>query len=385
MSHKRNLSAALALLAALGVATMATAEEAKKAKPAAKAKSASQKAAAPAKAEKPGTPTLTIVEPLKDFGTVPRGQKLDADFIIKNTGTADLMLISVQPGCGCTVADYDKVIKPGMSGKVRAHVDTTAFTGPISKPVTIQTNDPNTPTSQLTIHAVVKPYVEAYPAGFVRYIMIQGDVQTQSIKLYSEEDEPFKIVSIEIPDAIKEYVKVTSKLIEEPTELVQGGKQGQAQYKLDITLGGPTSQVGPLSEKIKIVTNSKNQPEYSISVTGVVRPSISVSQSLVNFGEVAPADAEASRSVVVKSNDKAAAATFQVTRVESSIPKVITAEMAKTDRPGEYEVRLRVAKDAKPGDLDGSVTIYTSDKINPVVTLPIKGTIKKPATVGAVN
>lgn len=385
MSHKRNLSAALALLAALGVATMATAEEAKKAKPAAKAKSASQKAAAPAKAEKPGTPTLTIVEPLKDFGTVPRGQKLDADFIIKNTGTADLMLISVQPGCGCTVADYDKVIKPGMSGKVRAHVDTTAFTGPISKPVTIQTNDPNTPTSQLTIHAVVKPYVEAYPAGFVRYIMIQGDVQTQSIKLFSEEDEPFKIVSIEIPDAIKEYVKVTSKLIEEPTELVQGGKQGQAQYKLDITLGGPTSQVGPLSEKIKIVTNSKNQPEYSISVTGVVRPSISVSQSLVNFGEVAPADAEASRSVVVKSNDKAAAATFQVTRVESSIPKVITAEMAKTDRPGEYEVRLRVAKDAKPGDLDGSVTIYTSDKINPVVTLPIKGTIKKPATVGAVN
>lgn len=383
MSHKRNLSAALALAAAFGVVTMATAEE--KAKPAAKTKSASQKAAAPAKAKKPGTPILTIVEPLKDFGTVPRGQKLDADFIIKNTGTADLMLISVQPGCGCTVADYDKVIKPGMSGRVRAHVDTTAFTGPISKPVTIQTNDPNTPTSQLTIHAVVKPYVEAYPAGFVRYVMVQGDIQTQSIKLFSEEDEPFKIVSIEIPDAIKEYVKVTSKLIEEPTELVQGGKQGQAQYKLDITLGGPTTQVGPLSEKIKIVTNSKHQPEYLISVTGVVRPSISVSQSLVNFGEVAPADAAASRSVVVKSNDKAGAAAFQVTRVESSIPKMITAEMAKTDTPGEYEVRLRVAKDAKPGDLDGSVMIYTSDKINPVVTLPIKGTIKKPATVGAVN
>lgn len=384
MSHKRNLSAALALAVAFGVATMATAEE--KAKPAAKAKSASQKAAAPAKAEKAGTPILTIVEPLKDFGTVPRGQKLDADFIIKNTGTADLMLISVQPGCGCTVAEYDKVIKPGMSGKIRAHVDTTAFTGPISKPVTIQTNDPNTPTSQLTIHAIVKPYVEAYPAGFVRYVMVQGDVQTQSIKLFSEEDEPFKIVSIEIPDAIKEYVKVTSKLIEEPTELVQGGKQGQAQYKLDITLGGLTTQVGPLSEKIKIVTNSKHQPEYLISVTGVVRPSISVSpQSLVNFGEVAPADAEASRSVVVKSNDKAAAAAFQVTRVESSIPKVITVEVVKTDTPGEYEVKLRVAKDAKPGDLDGSVTIYTSDKINPVVTLPIKGTIKKPATVGTVN
>ena len=91
-------------------------------------------------------PRLTLVEPLKDFGTVPKGTKIDWSFEVKNTGTSDLEIISAKPTCGCTVADFDKVIKPGQTGKVTAHVDTTAFAGPISKTVTLETNDPSTPT-----------------------------------------------------------------------------------------------------------------------------------------------------------------------------------------------------------------------------------------------
>jgi hypothetical protein len=47
-----------------------------------------------------------------------------------------------------------------------------------------------------------------------------------------------------------------------------------------------------------------------------------------------------------------------------------------TDRPGEFSVTLQVAKNAKPGALDGNVTIYTSDKAKPTVIVPVKGTIK---------
>src|SRR6185503_11183384 len=110
-------------------------------------------------------PRLTLVEPLKDFGTVAKGEKLEWAFQVKNTGTTDLEIIAAKPTCGCTVADFDKVIKPGQTGKVTAAVDTTAFNGPITKAVTLETNDPTAPTAQVTISAVVKPYVEAYPAG----------------------------------------------------------------------------------------------------------------------------------------------------------------------------------------------------------------------------
>jgi hypothetical protein len=333
--------------------------------------SAQEKSETAAKApEKAGR--LTIVEPVKEYGEVPKGDKLDWSFVIKNTGDGDLQILAAKPGCGCTVADFDKVIKPGQTGKVTAHVDTTAFAGPISKTVSIETSDPMTPEATLTIHATVKPFVEAFPAGFVRFNMLLGDAETQSITLYSDEEEPFEITHIDVPG---DYVKVVPHKIEDPNSRVQAGRANQNQYRLDITVGGPDAKIGPLADKIHIATNSKHQPDYFVSVTGVVRPTFRVEPTTVNFGEVAPTDPAATRGVILRSNSLKTPEMFNVTKAETSIPGV-TANVKPTDHKGEYEVTLQVAKDAKPGDLDGTVKIYTNDKINPVVTLPVKGVVK---------
>jgi hypothetical protein len=327
--------------------------------------------AEPKEAEK--APRLTIIDPVKDFGVVPKGEKLDWSFAIKNTGNADLQIIAAKPGCGCTVADFDKLIKPGETGKINAHVDTTNFAGPIAKGVTVETNDPNTPTSQLTIHAIVKPFVEAYPAGFVRFNMLQGDTETQSVTFYSEEDDPFQIVKVEVP---ADYVKASFKKIENDADMAQGvGRPGQNQYKLDITVGGPDAKIGPLADKVHIVTNSKHQPEYWVSVTGVIRPTIRVEPQGINFGEITANDSAATRVVMLKSNDLKTPDRFVVTKAETSTP-LVGASVKPTPNKGEYEVTLQIAKNAKPGDIDGQVKIYTSDKINPIVTVPIKGTVK---------
>jgi hypothetical protein len=334
----------------------------------------------PAAAASGKAPRLTIVEPVRDFGTVAKGEKLNWAFLVKNTGDADLEIIAARPGCGCTVADFDKVIKPGQTGKVSASVDTTAFAGPIAKPVTIETNDPTTPTAQLTIHAVVKPFVEAHPAGFVRFNLLQGDKETQSVTLYSEEEEPFQVVKVEIPSdetgKVKDWIQVTSSKIEDANQLAPGvGRPGQAQYRLDFTVGGNNTKLGPIAEKVRVVTNSKHQPEYLISVTGVVRPTFRVEPSIVNFGEVAPSDLAATRTIKVRTNNLKTPDSFVVARAESSLSKVTTA-LKPTENKGEYELTLQVAKDATPGDLDGTVKVFTSDKINPTVTIPVKGPIK---------
>jgi len=358
-------------LASMLTASLTMAETAKKATTA----KSDAKAAAAVKEEK--APRLTIVEPVKDYGTVPKGDKLDWAFVVKNTGNADLEIIAAKPGCGCTVADFDKVIKPGQTGKVTAHVDTTAFAGPIAKSVSLETNDPSTPTAQLTIHAVVKPYVEAYPAGFVRYNLLQGDASTQSLTLYSEEDDPFEIVKIDAPS---EWVKVDYKKIEDPAQLASGvGKPGQAQYKVDITVGGPDAKIGPIADKIHIATNSKHQPDYFVSVTGVVRPTYRVDPVNVNFGEVSSDDTAATRTVLLHSNNLQDPGTFVVTKAESTIPGV-TAAVKPGAAKGDYEVTLQVAKNAKAGDLDGQVKIYTNDKVTPIVNVPVKGTVKSAAS-----
>ncbi|GAC1432908.1 MAG: hypothetical protein NVSMB68_05370 [Thermoanaerobaculia bacterium] len=354
---KRIVITALALLVSLSSAFAAEETKAKKSNA--------------AKSEK--APHLLIVEPVKDFGTIPKGDKLDWSFILKNTGNADLEIIAARPACGCTVADFDKVIKPGQTGKVTAHVDTTNFAGPIAKAVTLDTNDPTTPSAQITIHAVVKPYVEAHPAGFVRFNMLQGDTGTQTVTLYSAETEPLEIVKVESPAP---WIKVETKKIEDAAQLVPNvGRPGQNQYRVNISAGGNDAKIGPLAEKVHIVTNSKHSPDYWISVSGVIRPTFRVEPSGVNFGEVTATDSAATRSVVLRSNNLKAPDTFVVNKVESAVPGV-TANVKPTQNKGEYEVTLQVAPTAKPGDVDGNVTIYTNDKVTPVVTVPVKGTIK---------
>jgi hypothetical protein len=328
-------------------------------------------------------PRLTLTAPVKDFGTVPKGQKLDWSFEVRNTGTTDLEILAAKPACGCTVADFDKVIKPGQTGKVTAHVDTTTFAGPIAKAVTLETNDASTPNAQLTITAVVKPYVEAFPAGFVRYNILQGDAEKQTLTLFSEDEAPFEIVKIESP---QDWIKVDYKKAEATDINKNLGRTGQNQYKLDITVGGPDTRIGPLAEKIHIVTNSKYQPDYWVSVAGVIRPTFRVEPTDVNFGEVAPTDSAATRTIILRSNDLKTPGKFVVDKAESGIAGV-SATVKPTAKQGEYEVTLQVGKDAKVGALNGSVLVHTNDSVKPVVTIPVKGTVKaaQAASTGAAS
>jgi hypothetical protein len=385
MSSKRILVVMIAVLVALTASFTFAADQPAKAKKTAAPQA--KKAETAKEADK--APRLTIVEPVKDYGTIAKGEKLDWSFLVKNTGDSDLQIIAAKPGCGCTVADFDKVIKPGETGKVTAHVDTTAFAGPIAKTVTLETNDPTTPTSQLTIHAVVKPYVEAFPAGFVRFNMLQGDADTQSVMLYSEEDEPFQVTKVEVPIDPKtnepvKWVKTTFEKVAEADKAPNVGRPGQDQYKVNITVGGPDANVGMLAEKVHIYTNSKHQPEYLVSISGVVRPTFRVEPSMLNFGEVTPNDVSATRMVMLHSNNLKAPESFVVSKAESSVPAMVTTSVKPGANKGEYEVTLQIAKDAKPGEVDGAVTIYTNDKVNPVVTIPMKATIKA-ATPAAVS
>src|SRR4051794_12538343 len=304
MSSKRILVVMIAVLVALTASLSFAADQPAKAKKTAAPEA--KKAEAAKEAEK--SPRLTIVEPVKDYGTIAKGEKLDWSFVIKNTGDTDLQIIAAKPGCGCTVADFDKVIKPGETGKVTAHVDTTAFAGPIAKTVTLETNDPTTPTSQLTIHAIVKPYVEAFPAGFVRFNLLQGEADSQSVMLYSEEDEPFQVTKIELPvdpttnEPVK-WIKTTFDKVADADKAPNVGRPGQDQYKVNITVGGMNTKVGTLAEKVHIYTNSKHQPDYFVSIAGVVRPTFRVEPTALNFGEVTPNDVAATRMVMLHSNN----------------------------------------------------------------------------------
>ena len=77
----------------------------------------------------------------KSMGTVTEGGILKINYRFKNIGSKPLVIQKVQPGCGCTVADYPKEpIAPGQEGEITAGFDTKGREGVQKKNITVFAN-----------------------------------------------------------------------------------------------------------------------------------------------------------------------------------------------------------------------------------------------------
>jgi hypothetical protein len=219
-------------------------------------------AQAPAKADTASGPKLVIPEDKKDVGTVPKGEPIKYTYILKNTGKADLHVTDVKPSCGCTVPEFDKVIKPGAEGKVTLTVDTKNFSGPISKTALLLTDDPSTPQATLFLTAIVKPFVEALPYGFFRIQGLSGEASSSEVVLVSDDAE-FKPSKIETPNS---FLRASVTPVPEK-ELIKDKNANQ--WKITLTAAADAPE-GILGGMVKVTTGVKKQPEIEITVSGFV-------------------------------------------------------------------------------------------------------------------
>ncbi|WP_447640509.1 MULTISPECIES: DUF1573 domain-containing protein [Chitinophagaceae] len=96
------------------------------------------------------TSTYTQVQFLdssQNFGTVKKGEQVKLKYTVRNTGAYPLYIVSVQPSCGCTVADYTKgAILPSKEGYINATFDSNHGTaGTVHKSIIVTTNSKNNP------------------------------------------------------------------------------------------------------------------------------------------------------------------------------------------------------------------------------------------------
>lgn len=348
-SLTRLLAAGSATLLVLATATPAVAQG-----------TAAPSNAAPAAA----APKAVLPIDKKDVGTVAKGEVINQAFVIKNAGTADLVITDVKPSCGCTISEYDRVIKPGAEGKIALKIETKQFSGPIAKTALVLTNDPSM--SQLTLHvaAYVKPYVETYPYGFFRLQALTGDTATSDMILGSD-DPAFAPTKIEVP-----YKFLKTTLVELPAKEHVAGK-GAKQYKLTLS-NAPDSPEGLLSGYVKLQTGVPKQPEVELAISGYIKPTVTVTPGMINFGNFDPKGEAVRRNIMVIDNVPQRQ-DFAVTKAETTVPG-ISASVVPIDK-GRIRVDLVVDDKIKKGVFEGELEIRTTDKAKSDVKIPIRGVI----------
>lgn len=227
-------------------------------------------APAPAAAAPTGPQPKAVVDELTfNAGDVAKGDVINHDFMVKNTGKSDLMILAVKPACGCTAPDWTKIVPPGGTGKITLKVDTARFKGPISKTATVTTNDADLATFRLTVNASVTTYIDLLPADTATFRHYRGEDKKEEITIHSNEKGDFQVKDVKVTgDGIKyALAKATD---------------GTNDYKLSVFLD-PTAPIGTVNGSLKLMTNSAKEPEVSVQVRGTVLGQISVSPSSLYF------------------------------------------------------------------------------------------------------
>lgn len=85
---------------------------------------------------------ITFPKAEHDFGTIKEvNGKVTYTFVLKNTGTAPLVITRVVSACGCTTPQYDKEpIAPGAEGKVVVSFDPAGRPGQFVKTIAVYSN-----------------------------------------------------------------------------------------------------------------------------------------------------------------------------------------------------------------------------------------------------
>ncbi len=97
-------------------------------------------------------PKLLVEEPTFDFGKRESGEKVTHAFILRNVGTAPLIITKVTPINGETVAKtLNLKIAPGEQAELNVTLDLTRQKGRKIRQILVQSNDPSLPVLRLAV------------------------------------------------------------------------------------------------------------------------------------------------------------------------------------------------------------------------------------------
>ena len=313
-----------------------------------------------------GGPRMVVPEKVIDIGQVAQGELAEVVFKIRNEGDATLNINAVRPTCSCTVSEYDKEIKAGKSGSITAKLDTRDFSGPISKSILVMTSDPITAAVTLIIKADVKPYVEILPRPLLRFNTLQKEGASEKLTVVSlDSQKNFKVLKAESSSSF-----LTSEIRKlSGADLVKG--HPEQQYEITVTVGDD-APIGPLQDELIIHTNHEKAKQIRVKVYGVVRPVLQIEPAQLQFGPV-QASAGPGRHLIVVNRRPSAPIEITSAVIDDPAFDVSVATVAEGKR---YQVTVMVKKDAEKGSHDAKLTLSTTDKDFPSMTVPVRASIR---------
>ncbi len=237
-----------------------------------------------------GEPRAVVDSVVYDFGVLDEHASGSHDFVIRNEGTAPLVIEEGSGTCRCTTSVVNRrVVEPGEETVVTVQFNLKGHSGPYSEWTSVFTNDPRNPRIVFTIQGKVVKAIQAVPSELVLTRVPAGQSASAEFRLVGFRSTPLEIVDFEWSDSsLANYFDLELEKLS-PGELADHeGASGGVLGKLVLKPGLP---LGSFSQQLKFRTNYPEAPEIELPIRGTVAAEISVvsrgwdeSRSLLRLG-----------------------------------------------------------------------------------------------------
>ncbi len=197
-----------------------------------------------------------------DFGPVPRGAKVQHDFILTNRLGEAITIVNIRASCGCTSGKASaSQVPPGQAAIVEAEMDTRNFVGPKATAlfVTVRTAGGREAEVRLGVSSTILSDVVLNPGTIDFGTVARGQTPTQTLT----------IDRVGMPDWRAERMVSASRSIHAAlVETVR--KASSVSYTLTVTLK-PEAPAGLIRDEIRILTNDPETASILVLVSAQVR------------------------------------------------------------------------------------------------------------------
>jgi len=329
------------------------------ASPSAARDSKTAKEALPSPSVTSGSPTAAFSEARFDFGKVLSGAMVEHEFVLRNHGSAPVVIEKVSMTTPLLVTQMPHAVAPGSEDKIHFKLDTANLDGKFEGAILVSLNDPARPEVRLSFSGLIIQPIELSPRPAFFIAGRRGQRNQAVIEIVNHESAPLRIEKIDHP---KE--RFTTKL-----ETVKPGQR----YSLTLALK-PNGPAGRASVAILIRTSSKRKPVLRVAANTYLYERVHTFPDVVDFGTLRTGDRDPVPVVLMIHQE--GGTDFKV-QLSTDVPG-LSLKSERGPKGDQYQVELNLASEKnRVGPIRGSIFIDTNDNKFSRVVVPVSGQIVK--------
>ncbi|GJM24970.1 MAG: hypothetical protein DHS20C16_13850 [Phycisphaerae bacterium] len=292
------------------------------------------------------------------MGDVNQHERIAGRVVIENHGDEDLEIKNLSAHCGCTVLELDeadRIVPPDQEQEITVFFSTDDRQGMQRKLVTVVTNDPEYPVSELIVKSNVLASFQVLPAQYVALIDVQpGD--------------PLGLLSV-FPTV--KGTALENLEIEVPGRFLEHGMESIVNDDGDEGIGvsfsvAEEAEFGPIDTQLifKGTVNGKTQSVWVRAKGAIVGP-IEVRPPQIESTQPTPRG-RAFAPVTIRPTDGQA---FEIASIDAG--EYLDHSHATGKKPGDIDISLRLNENAPDGPLAVAVVVRTNHPDMPIVQIPV--------------